>query len=203
MSARHRWTVHAGLLTVAAAIIAIVPIPPAQAGSVTFVHRASGATSEVPSIERFAPRSGPYHTFVRIRGLHFSGANSVTFAGVPGRFRVVSDRVITAFVPRRASTGPIAVTTRAGSTETSAAFAMPPLLTGFSPVSGKVGTRVVLSGNGLVQIARVAFNGVPARFKMVTDHRIVARVARGASTGPITITTAGGSTVGPADFTVT
>jgi streptogramin lyase len=75
--------------------------------------------SAIPTIQSFAPTSGPVGTTVTINGTNFTGAYSVTFNGVTATFTVNSDAKITATVPIGASTGPIAVTAPGG-TATSA-----------------------------------------------------------------------------------
>jgi IPT/TIG domain len=68
----------------------------------------------IPTIQSFAPTSGPVGTTVTINGTNFTGTNSVTFNGVTARFTVNSDAKITAAVPIGATTGPIVVTAAGG-----------------------------------------------------------------------------------------
>ena len=76
-----------------------------------------------PTISSFTPTSGPVGTTVSITGTHFTGATSVTFNGVAATpFSVSSATSITAKVPSGASTGPIAVTTAAGTATSSRSF---------------------------------------------------------------------------------
>lgn len=76
-----------------------------------------------PTITSFTPTSGPVGTPVTITGSHFSGASSVKFGGVAAPVRhVVSDTEITATVPAGAVTGPISVTTAAGTGTSSTNF---------------------------------------------------------------------------------
>jgi hypothetical protein len=75
-----------------------------------------------PVITSFTPRSGSVRTRVSISGAHFSGATRVTFKRRAAQFVVSSDRMITAVVPRRAKTGPIRVTTPAGTATSSTRF---------------------------------------------------------------------------------
>ena len=67
-----------------------------------------------PTIGSFLPTSGPVGTPVTIAGTGFTGASTVTFAGVSTTFDVVSDLEIDTVVPDDATTGPIAVTTAGG-----------------------------------------------------------------------------------------
>jgi hypothetical protein len=70
-----------------------------------------------PRIEFFT-RTGSVGSRVRIDGINFTGATSLTFSGVSASFTVVSDAQIDATVPAGATTGPISVTTPLG-TDTS------------------------------------------------------------------------------------
>lgn len=58
-----------------------------------------------------------------------------------------------------------------------------------SPASGKVGAAVTLSGFGFTGATRVAFNGTPATFTVVSDTTITCTVPPGATAGTITVTT--------------
>ena len=72
-----------------------------------------------PSITGFNPASGLVNTNVVITGTNFLGTLSVKFNGTNAVFTVDSNTQITTIVPTNATTGPIAVTTPAG-TATSA-----------------------------------------------------------------------------------
>ncbi len=82
--------------------------------------------------------------------------------------------------------------------------APPPVVTNFSPKSGDAGTKVLISGNQLLGITGVSFNGIPAaHISSKGVYYVYATVPAGASTGPITVTTANGSTTTRQSFTVT
>src|SRR6185369_11204334 len=78
--------------------------------------------------------------------------------------------------------GKIGVTTPAGSAISSANFAVAATITSFSPTSGAPGTRVTITGS--------AFTGVTAT------------VPATATTGPISVTSPGGTATSAATFTV-
>jgi hypothetical protein len=67
------------------------------------------------TISSFSPSGGPVGTLVTISGARFTGATAVAFNGVSASFTVVSDSQIRATVPAGAVSGPITVTTPAGS----------------------------------------------------------------------------------------
>jgi uncharacterized repeat protein (TIGR03803 family) len=72
----------------------------------------------------------------------------------------------------------------------------------FGPASGAVGTRVLLWGSNLLS-ASVQFNGVAATAVSNSgSNYVLATVPPGATTGPITITTPGGTVTTKESFTV-
>lgn len=77
-----------------------------------------------------------------------------------------------------------------------------PAITLFSPASGKVGAKVTILGKNFLGTSSVAFNGIPAAFQVRSTTVLVTQVPSGATTGPITITNAGGSGVSKTNFTV-
>ncbi|MGA2580898.1 MAG: choice-of-anchor tandem repeat GloVer-containing protein [Bryobacteraceae bacterium] len=71
------------------------------------------------------------------------------------------------------------------------------------PSSGTVGQQILLWGGHLLGAASVTFNGVPAAaFQVNSTQAVMAIVPAGATTGPVTITTANGSVTTKEDFTV-
>ncbi|WP_086597177.1 malectin domain-containing carbohydrate-binding protein [Hymenobacter crusticola] len=72
-----------------------------------------------------------------------------------------------------------------------------PTLTSISPSSGPVGTSVTLTGTNLSSATAVRFfNGVAATFSVVNAATLTATVPTGATTGPVTVTTGGGTSNG-------
>src|SRR5207244_815869 len=109
-------------------------------------------------------------------------------------------------VPSGASSGPISVTTPAGTGASTSNFTVmgPPTITSFTPSSGPVGTVVTISGSNLTGTTRVAFNGTAATtFTVDSATQIQATVPSGASSGPISVTTPAGTAVSASNFTVT
>ena len=77
-----------------------------------------------------------------------------------------------------------------------------PVIMNFSPTSAKVGQKVTISGGHFVGTTRVTFNGKSATFTVKSTNTVTATVPTGATSGPITVTNAGGSTTSTASFTV-
>jgi uncharacterized repeat protein (TIGR01451 family) len=77
-----------------------------------------------------------------------------------------------------------------------------PVIAGFTPGSGPVGTSVTITGTDFRGTKAVTFDGTRASF--VTDSRteITATVPAGAATGPIRVLHGSGGAVSAADFTI-
>lgn len=174
------------------------------AGELTFTPAASVAA---PAITGFTPTTGSAGTSVVITGAGLSGATSVTFNGVTAAITANTATQITATVPASATTGKIAVSTAGGTATSTADFTVTapvPILSNFTPLSGAIGTSVVITGANLSGANSVSFNGVNApNFTVDSATQITAIVPAGAATGKVAVTTAGGTATSFADFTVT
>jgi len=153
---------------------------------------------------RTAPGSGKVGAPVVILGTNLTGATAVTFHGTPAAFTVVSSSEITTEVPAGAGTGEVRVTTLSGMLGSNAAFRVRPQIKRIWPTSGPVGTQVQIIGVSLRQTTEVTFGGVAStEFSVNSDKQVTATVPAGAVTGPITITTMGGTARSTQRFTVT
>jgi len=72
----------------------------------------------------------------------------------------------------------------------------------FSPANGTVGTAVTITGSGFSGATGVDFGGRAASFTVVSSTQITTTVPSGATTGPITVTTPGGSATSASSFSV-
>src|SRR5437867_2405267 len=88
------------------------------------------------------------------------------------------------------------------STTVTVIVASAPTITGFTPTSGPVGTSVTISGTNFTGATAVAFNGVSASFTVTSATTIQATVPTGATTGPLSVTTPGGTGTSANVFTV-
>ena len=80
----------------------------------------------------------------------------------------------------------------------------PPTLTRFGPTRGPVGIQVTLAGTHLFEATSIEFNGVSApEFEIVSGTSIEVIVPPGATSGPISVVTPGGTAVSADPFTVT
>ena len=166
------------------------------------------SSQAAPTIISFSPASAPTGSAVTITGAGFTGATAVIFNGTPATFTVVSSAQISAAVPAVATTGPIKVTSSAGTATSSTNFVVQPQVTGFSPTSGAMGAAVTLTGSGFNGATAVyfdpttSFNGTPAAFSVVSSTQISTGVPAGAASGRIKVVTSAGTGTSVASFTV-
>jgi hypothetical protein len=78
-----------------------------------------------------------------------------------------------------------------------------PTITSFTPATGWPGTSVAVAGSGLAGTNAVSFNGTAAAFTVNSGIQLTANVPSAATTGPISVTTAGGTARSTSSFTVT
>jgi hypothetical protein len=140
---------------------------------------------------------------VTLTGSGFSGVTAVTVGGVPATFTVVSDAELTLRVPAGARSGEIGLTSPGGVSTTTGAFRVIPVITRFTPKSGKVGTRITITGSGFCGVTGVTIKGKKTRFTVVSCNRITARVLAGTKTGKIVVKSAGGTATSRTAFRVT
>ena len=80
-------------------------------------------------------------------------------------------------------------------------YAPAPTVTSFNPTSGLPNATVTITGTNFTGTTEVDFNGMAASFTVVNSTTITALVPTGAGTGPISVTTAGGTGVSASNFT--
>src|SRR5207244_4224736 len=96
-------------------------------------------------------------------------------------------------VPPNATTGPISVTTAGGTASSPSTFKVSPKIDSLSPTSGLPGASITLTGTSFTGATAVRFGAAIAVFTVDTDSTIRATVPATASTGPISVTTPGGT----------
>jgi RNA polymerase sigma factor (sigma-70 family) len=153
-----------------------------------------------PPVTGFTPSSGLVGATVSIAGGPFTGVTSVKFNGVSASFGG-SGSTILAKVPNGATSGPITVTTAAGTSSSAGSFTVTPppapvftpAVAGFSPSSASAGAVVSIWGSHFTGTTSVTFNGVPSGFTVNSDSQLTTQVPQGATTGPVVVTTPQGS----------
>ena len=203
----------AGFTVVSATQLTAVVAAGSTTGLVTITAPTGTATSATPffvgfppTITSFAPITGPVGTTVVITGTDLTGATQVTFNGtVASVFTVNSATQVTATVPAGATTGPIGVTTPINTAASAASFTViqPPTITSFTPTGGLTGTVVTITGTNLTGATAVTFNGTAAPgFVVNSATQITVSAPAGVTTGPISVTTPGGTATSATPFTV-
>jgi hypothetical protein len=124
------------------------------------------AMPALPSVTAFEPASAGPGQVLTLTGQGFTGTSQVTFGGHPAAaWTVLSDLQLQVTVPANAATGPLTVTTPAGTTSTfPALFTLllhAPVITSFEPAQGVPGTEVVLLGDHFEGASEVTYAGVP------------------------------------------
>jgi hypothetical protein len=157
-----------------------------------------------PQIKSFTPTSGTVGSSVTITGVSLTQTANVTIGGKAASFTVKSDTQVTATVPAGAKKGKITITTPGGIATSPGTFLVAPSISAFSPTSGPVGTSVVISGNSFTGSTQVKFGGVAATsFQVISDTKVDALVPSGAVTGPVSVTTPGGTGTSATNFQMT
>lgn len=147
--------------------------------------------------------AGKESALIGILGQKFTKASIVEFGGVKAvTVSLAGTTYLSATVPAGALTGPVTVTTGSTVLTTPQTFKVTPTMGSFSPGSGAVGTLVTITGTGLMQTTKVAFNNKAATLTVVSDTKITATVPTGATTGKIVVTTKGGTVSSASNFTV-
>ena len=205
-----------------------VTVPPGATSGPIVVTTASGSAVSpgaftvlpnlppAPVVGEFGPTSGPAATTrVAITGSGFTQNLAVTFNGVPvpaTGINRLSDTRIEVMVPANASTGVIGVETDAGRGVSSQVFTVTlppapdsaaPTVSGFTPAAGPGGTEVTVDGADFVNVRQVSFGGVAATDITGTEAtQLTVRVPAGAVSGPITVSTLGGTATSTLAFIV-
>lgn len=169
-----------------------------------FSYGASGSGPSAPAIASFSPSKGAAGAQVAIHGSGFTGTTEVDVGGVPAAsFVVVGDGEVDAVVPQAATTGPITVTTPAGTATSKHRFTVLPAITSFSPAAAPTGSTVTITGSGFSAVKAVTVGGAKAAFTVVSSVEIDATVPANARTGPIAVKTSAGKATSAAPFAVT
>ncbi|MBX7222871.1 MAG: hypothetical protein K1Y36_23180 [Blastocatellia bacterium] len=131
-------------------------------------------------------------------------------SGYTGTLTINAATGIVSLLPTTAGTFTITVTAtdNCGAT-TSTSFTLGttpfqkgPFITSISPTSGTRGSSVTITGGNFSQVTSVLFNGAAATFTIDSSTQITATVPNTASTGPIVVNAAGGSSATGPTFTV-
>jgi hypothetical protein len=158
-------------------------------------------------IASFTPPSGGVGIAVTITGSNFTNTSAINFNGVAAPFTVLSATTIVAGVPAGATTGKISVTTPVSTATSAMNFIVgtkpvAPVVSSFSPTNGTTGTVVTVNGSNLGSAASVRLGNTYAAYRVLGAGKLSVTVPPGATTGKISVTTAGGTGVSGKSFVV-
>ena len=179
--------------------------------------------SKAPSIDQFAPGTGVVGTGGSVIGNNFcidecytgnSTETTVTVNGVELDLFWVSPTAILFYIPEGVTTGPIVVTTPAGSSVSSTDLVVvpPPQIESFAPESGIVGEGGSIIGSNFCvnecytnnsTETIVTINGAEVDLFWVGPTVILFYIPEGATTGAITVATPAGSSTTSTELVVT
>lgn len=132
------------------------------------------------------------------------GSLSTGFGICNSQFASFSSGLAFAWVPNSATTGNVTVKTNGG---TSAPIFLtiipPPVVSGFSPLTGIAGTVITISGSEFYTVSGVSVNNVSAPFTQLSQTSILATISGTMSKGKISISATGGSANSNLDFSPT
>ena len=179
------------------------------AGNLTSIDRYNSTTL---SIVGMTPGRAPAGASVTVSGTAFAttaAGNTVRFNGTAATVTSASATRLVVTVPGGATSGAVTVTTSGGTATSQEAFtvdpaAVPPAVTGVSPVVAAAGTDVTITGSGFDPVPgnnNVAFARTRARVKTATPTSLTVTVPDSAGAGAITVATAAGSASSSTIFT--
>lgn len=164
-----------------------------------------------PIINSFAATSGPSGASVTIRGHNLTGATTVKFGGQPAATGSVAvnanGTAITVPVAAAARSGAISGTTPTGTASKATFTVTSPTILGFSPVTGKVGSTVKLTGVNFTSATGVSFAKVGGGWTSAgfgynaADKSITLAVPDSTLTGKIRVADSSGSGLSSTPFT--
>ena len=158
-----------------------------------------------PVIDGFLPTTARAGDTITITGSNFNKVSAVSLGGMSAAsFRFISSNKLIAVVGKGAS-GAVSVTSIYGTAAlTGFVFTVdPPSITSFSSNSGPIGSLVTINGSNLLNPISISIGGAAAIPVSTDKNTIVAMVMPGASSGEISVTTAGGTANANGNFIVT
>ena len=172
-------------------ITATVPAG-AATGSITVVNPAGSSANGTfwlpPQITSVAPQGAQVGAVITINGVNLSIVNAVSFNGVGASIIRQTDTQLAVAVPNSATTGPLTVTSFAGTANVGFFVGVVPSITSLTPGGGPLGTVITVAGSGFTGINAVDIGGVAAGYSVVDASTMLVTVPNGASTGYLSVT---------------
>ena len=171
------------------------------------------AAARQQAIASFSPASGPVGTVITLRGSGFTGSKQAWVGSShSAALKVLSDSRATVTVPADASSGAVAILNSKHAAFTATAFALTQSaaalpqqsISGFSPMSGPVGSVVTVTGSGFTG-SNAAWVGAShdAKLTVVSDTQVRVTIPAGAASGQLAILNPKHAAFSPQTFTVT
>lgn len=162
-----------------------------------------------PAITGFNPITATEGQDVTIDGSNFdtnAAGNTVQFNGTAATVVTASANQLLVKVPAGATTGKLTVIANGQTSLSTDTFTVrpAPTITGFTPASGGVNQLVTINGTNFDPDPGdnlVKFNGTVANIVSTSTTKIVAKVATGTTTGPITVQVGTPVATSPTNFT--
>lgn len=153
-----------------------------------------------PEIDTMTPSTAARSSSVTINGENLSGVSGVRVGSTSASFSVISDTELTFVVPARAVSG-VVIVSNPGHNVSAGTLTIPapPSISGTSPNSISVGTRITVTGSGFIDGATaVTVPGSSGALSLlditvVSTTQLTGVIPTGARTGNLVITTEFGS----------
>lgn len=149
-----------------------------------------------PTITSFTPLTAVTGATITVTGTNFTNISSVSLGGTSvASFKSLSPTTLVAIVGN-GSSGTLSITTAGGTAALSGFTYLPsPTITSFTPAVAVKGETITVTGTNLSGIISSTLGGTPvASFNVLSSTTLTVVVGTGAS-GPLSITTAGGTAV--------
>jgi len=172
-------------------------------GSLLAAGPATASAPARPSITSVSPSRAKAGATAVITGTGFTKVTKVSIHDARAHYKVLSGERIDMTVPARATSGVVRVTAGSFTATSPKILPLTATLTSFIPTSGGVGTAVTINGTGFTKPCWLSFNSVAATCTYKSSTKITTAVPQLATTGPISVTTAGSTVTTSTSFTVT
>jgi hypothetical protein len=154
--------------------------------------RVLAALETRPVISSISTNSTAEGKTLIIRGQNLKDVDSVLFTGgVEAKIISQTETSITVQVPSGAESGKVTVASLDGSAQSATLKIVKPKpsVKSFTPVSGKVGTKITVSGINLTSVNKVLIGGVSVPFTKVSKTKMYVSVTSKSKTGKLTFAT--------------
>ncbi len=187
-------------------LTAVVP-PGGASGPITVsnaygLHTTAGYFYLPPTLAAVSPSNAPAFSRVTFSGANLLGASAVAFNGAEAvSFTVTNNNTVGVTVPDNVISGPVTLTTPAG-TAVGPNYYGAPSFGGFFPTHGAPGVVVTITGNNFLGASKVRFNGLETGVLSGNNSQVTAVLPNGALTGPIAVVTPAGVVASSTNFVV-